>query len=622
MQKRIVLNKDTITSGDIKRRHPRYLTCETDKVYAHLANEIRELLRDELSFMEPVQARNACISLALYFEDIHSGLHLFETFIRLYKKMFGYYLPFYSTTGEDDPNAELDAMCFMFWHSCVAEREGQVLNPQNEGLRSIAGKLLDFWHEHRDMIPPNEELADYLYSEETQTEAGSVKTVLVWLSRYSPLGRWFTNVMDVDRMPEIKRLMQSADKDMMAYAADCYSLCENRTWPLSLAPQRIYAEMIRIEMDDSEDELAAEIEGIELKSLSLYEIDGCDSEFVSLKDFLGNVIRVNLREFTGDVGRLARQNTHLFASFMRMNGVWQLNGPCVWIKPSPKQVEKDLEKLRQNHRVMTDFKGQYDWFIDKHDGERLYFFANSQEQAQWVKEELGLNFENAPLDDEHLKRPLAVFFEDNGHMTTCFQAHSINHINNNYYNPSESSKDALGFVISRGYCSPGLLLYLMKNDLLRDAGFNDIRGSEYGCRLVQENMEFIARCLRRDIPTDEVCRQSTVLDPGAGEEGLKKTFESFISLIAREKSIRSKANKEWLVVKVNRETTVIRDVSNRQNYEMHTRALYEAHLELNSNEIQVAALAPFVGKKNAPAASALLYNIVGEGQSMNICANS
>ena len=152
---------------------------------------------------------------------------------------------------------------------------------------------------------------------------------------------------------------------------------------------------------------------------------------------------------------------------------------------------------------------------------------------------------------------------------------------------------------------------------MRDAGFNDIRGSEYGCRLVQENMEFIARCLRRDIPTDEVCRQRTVLEPDAGEEGLKKTFESFISFIAREKSIRSKANKEWLVVKVNRETTVIRDVNNRQNYEMQTRALYEAHLELNSSEIQVAALAPFVGKKNAPAASALLYNIVGEGQSMN-----
>ena len=50
---------------------------------------------------------------------------------------------------------------------------------------------------------------------------------------------------------------------------------------------------------------------------------------------------------------------------------------------------------------------------------------------------------------------------------------------------------------------------------------------------------------------------------------------------------------------------------------MPTRDLYEAHLALSANEIQVAALVPFVGKDNASAASALLYNIVGQGQTFN-----
>jgi hypothetical protein len=50
---------------------------------------------------------------------------------------------------------------------------------------------------------------------------------------------------------------------------------------------------------------------------------------------------------------------------------------------------------------------------------------------------------------------------------------------------------------------------------------------------------------------------------------------------------------------------------------MPTHDLYEAHLALSANEIQVAALVPFVGKDNAPAASALLYNIVGQGQAFN-----
>ena len=70
-------------------------------------------------------------------------------------------------------------------------------------------------------------------------------------------------------------------------------------------------------------------------------------------------------------------------------------------------------------------------------------------------------------------------------------------------------------------------------------------------------------------------------------------------------------------MKANHTTTIIRDVKKRIDHEMATRDLYEAHLSLDSKQIQVASLVPFVGKEKAPAASALLYNIVGEGQTTN-----
>ena len=50
---------------------------------------------------------------------------------------------------------------------------------------------------------------------------------------------------------------------------------------------------------------------------------------------------------------------------------------------------------------------------------------------------------------------------------------------------------------------------------------------------------------------------------------------------------------------------------------MNTRDLYEAHLNLEKDNIQISTVTPFVGKENAPAASALLYNIVGQGQTFN-----
>ena len=83
MVKKVQLNTNKINAGDIKRRHPRFLTCETDKQYAQLANDIYDLIHPKLGFAEDRQIRNASISMALYFEDLHSGTHVFETFNKL-----------------------------------------------------------------------------------------------------------------------------------------------------------------------------------------------------------------------------------------------------------------------------------------------------------------------------------------------------------------------------------------------------------------------------------------------------------------------------------------------------------------------------------------------------------
>lgn len=612
-----------INAGDIKRRHPRYLTCDTDKMYADLACEIQEMLYESLTFMDKEQIKNACISMALYFEDIHSGFHLFETFTKMYQKMFGYYLPFYNTTDANDPEAEVNAIRFMLWHSCVAERDGMVLNPSNDGIKSTAEDLLKFWNKKKGSILPNYELADYLYSEETQTDANEVKTVLVWLSQYCPMGRWFTNPDDKEQVADLMKVMSDVDKDTVAYAADCYALCEHRTWPLSVTPQHVFAEMIRIEMDDPDDELASAIEQLKFKPFGIYEVTGVDKFAVRLKDFLGNTIRINANDFLGDAMKLAKQNTHLAGSFICLNGVWRLNGPCIWSKPKKKEIDKHLDEVRLQHHYMNDFRGQYDEFINRHGGKRLYFFRNLKEFELWLEKDLELGHENMPINNSLKNQPIGVFFEDNGQMTTGFNVRCIKHPENPCYSTSEAEEHTIGLVGMRDFCSPDLLVYLMGHDLLPDAMFNDIRGREHGRRLMQENMEFFARCMRRDITTDKVIRPRIVQTyendnfDVTQRYGSKHSYNKLVELIAAEKSIRSKANKEWKVMKADHTITIVRDVKRKLDYEIATRDLYEAHLSLDPSEIQVANLVPFVGKDKASAASALLYNIVGAGQSMN-----
>ena len=615
-----------VTAGDIKRRHPRYLTCQTDKAYASLANDIFSLLeRDLLAIMEPKEARNSCISLALHFEDIHSGLHLFETFTKIYQDMFGSYLPFYPTKGPDDPEAETDVMRLMLWLSVQAECEERLLNPSNDGFRTMALKLLRLWNDKKSTTPPNEELADYLYAEETQTDADQVKTVLVWLARYCPLGRWFTNPTETNNMSFLKQFLHGADKDTMAYATDCYTLFDRPTWPLSVTPQHVYAEMIRIDMCNPEDELADAIDRMQGKPLSIFEVRGCDGNRLKLKDIDGNEFSVSQTDFFGDIRKLARQNTHLAGSFLSLDGAWHLNGPTLWMKPTKKEYENFVRRMRMHVRTENDGSknASVTEYVSQHGGERLYFLRDLIDYEEWLRLAFGHKEPDLSAFEDYKDNPLAAFLGDDGLIKLCWMPEVIKHPDNDYYNKQAAEDKAIWFVCNQGACSPDMLLYLMEHRLLPDAMFNDMRGREHGRWLMQENVEFVSRCMRRDIRSTTVFHQRDLTHETIDTDNMltryhsKHPYEEFVDMIDRENIILSRARKEWQVVRADNMMTVIRDVARRHDFEMPTRDLYEAHLALSANEIQVAALVPFVGKANAPAASALLYNIVGQGQAFN-----
>lgn len=621
MAKKQLLNSNNITAGDIKRRHPRYMTCDTDKQYAQLASDIYDLIHQELGFATDREIRNACISLALYFEDLHSGTRVFETFTHIYKKMYGSYLPFYASKDAESSGASLDAMRFMLWHSLCAEREQRILNPTNDGMTEIAKKLLGLWESKKSTIQPNEELADYIFAEETQEDADHVKLVLIWLSRYCCLGRWHTNTQP-EEDPNLRTLFQSADKDTLLYAGECFSLFDKPVWPLSLMPQHIYAEMIRLDMDDPDDELADAIDHMEWKPFAIYQVVDTDGQRVRLKDFNGDTFSVSQSDFMGNVRQLARQNTHLAGAFICLSGVWRLNGPSLWSSPTKKQQESYLEKRRQEYSIQHDYVGQYDSFIAKHGGERLYFFRDAEDYMQWMETELGLQRTKLPVPDDYLTQPLASFFEDNGAICQCFDAKAIRHPGNPYYDKAFAGEHGMAFV-SGDACSPGMLFHLLKHDLLPDAMFNDFRGREHGRLLMQDNIEFVARCLGRNFESSEVVRPRTHQLDTSNEESVmekymnKMSYEKFVDMLDAEEIIVSRSRKEWEVLMADNVTTVIRDVEKDKEYEMPTRDLYEAFLALDKNDIQIATVAKYVGKQNAPAASALLYATVGQGQGFN-----
>jgi hypothetical protein len=95
------------------------------------------------------------------------------------------------------------------------------------------------------------------------------------------------------------------------------------------------------------------------------------------------------------------------------------------------------------------------------------------------------------------------------------------------------------------------------------------------------------------------------------------SYEDFVSMLDEEDVFVSRSRKEWQLLLADNISTIILDIENDKEFAMSTRDLYEAFLALDENNIQIATVAPYVGKKNAPAASALLYNTVGRGRGFN-----
>lgn len=145
-------------------------------------------------------------------------------------------------------------------------------------------------------------------------------------------------------------------------------------------------------------------------------------------------------------------------------------------------------------------------------------------------------------------------------------------------------------VVNEDICTPGLLEYALRNNLLPDATLSDMRGDEYGWQLMQENIDFMARCFRRDIRKQEVfCPRRNVPLPSNDEEPRKEeddellSLKDFLAKIRDTKEFVSTANKHWKLVKATQSVVSVKD-DRRKVVEIDTDGLYEAYCSLESYE--------------------------------------
>lgn len=617
-----------IKKSDIIARHPINIECETDADYALIANRIYDIMEEDLFtvFDDQKRKNDVCIDIALYFEDLKSGTHQFEVFTKLYKQMFGLYLPFHASESADSPTAELDAMAFILWHTLSAKHE-TILNPLNSDLRKSAGELLDFWHKEKDDMPANELLADYIYSEEAQNDPYNIRNILMWIESRTYLGSWFSNwKLNKESCKFISELKKATDREKQ-YALDCLASFANQSWPLSMPAKHIYAEMIRMEMDDPDDPMAQRIEEMEYQPFDMYHVTSIEKNGFYLKDYKEDKYFIKT---PSEKIKIIKGKGFYLGGIFSFKGEWYLNGAGQWFEANAKSSDKiyleSYKKKRDIYNCTHDNGASYNMFLKGMSGKRLKFFKNINEYVKWGHDAMGISLEAIKADTQFMDNRIMAFLESNGQVTLSNSTWFVKHPDNPDYDKERVIDESLK-LCDIDFIRPECVLYLIEHDLVPDCSFNDIKGEEHGRILFQENIEFVVRCIRRDIESTEVYRKRNkdlFLDEKRFDTETKEgklTLEEFSKAIIFEKRFFGKTGKEWHKVSSNLSLTILKDVKQNKEHFLSTKKLYEAHLALSEKEINIKNLVPYVGQEDAPAACAVLYSIVGRGVIFNAFRN-
>ena len=489
-------SKIYIPASEMRKWHPEGLVCSTDIAYARVANELYSLLVKRLDdWMKPFQVKNIVMGLVCWLEDRCSGLHMWDVFLKNYREFFGKKIPFYEETT-DEEQSFLDEFRLVLWLCAQTEREMTIVNPENVALDMLATVIVTDWISKgyfQGNMPCNEELAGYLYCEEAQTDIMLVKNVLMWIERRCYLGHWF-----LKNDPNAADAKESClTTDQLRYGNNSVAAFSARTWPISMLPQDIYADMIRMEMDDEKDEYAKAIAEIEHKKISLCKIERYDERCLWMKDFHGDEFAVLIDSFGQNTPKTIKKNSLVLSAYAKFRGEWSTIGVSAWYPYDDKMWTQICEEDQTRYELMHA-DGQYDEFIENHNGRRLFFFKDSNEYCDWLKDELHFIMDNN-VGLPYMSTPLAVFFEPNGQITISQFGNLIKSPDNKYYDRAMARDNALVFVVSRDSCSPDCLRYLIDKDYISDANLKSTEGEEHGHQLAQSNLQFLACCMRRDL---------------------------------------------------------------------------------------------------------------------------
>lgn len=488
------MRKITLLDWKCERLHA--MNYPTDAYYVKLANKLLEYicfssLGKDLDEFE--QSRLAK-TIALYFEDVISGVGLWRAFVDKHKELYGKYLPFFKIDEEEYYLDEINRedVQFLIWMCRMHFREETFFNPENWGIEELVSSLYAILDAEFEEAPINSGLKEHLFDPPIFDDLMLVKDWCIWM-----LDRSYLTIQDqsvcnyLERLEEeLKSVYGSENDRTVTYIAYSIASISMKVGPLALTAPEWLSQLLKVQGMDMESRLVADLEGM---PINLYLLKEFDNENIYLEGLDEKMYKTCRNSFSGLSEEALQLGKGVIAPLVRYNQAWHVVGGASWgnFAEEFKEIRKDTKDKKASAQLL------FDKILAANSGSPLLYFKDYEELMDWLGKHIGFSSDFKPSTELKSGENLIVWTDPASDLKIVSGvAICIKDERNPYYNSQKAGEEALNILADSQQVPSEMLHYLLEHHMLPDARINSTKGTEYGTKLIQENLDFVARFKR------------------------------------------------------------------------------------------------------------------------------
>lgn len=488
------MRKITILEWKCERLHA--MSYSTDAYYVKLANKLLEYIRFSSlgKDLDELEQPRLAQTIALYFEDVISGVGLWRAFVDKHKELYGKYLPFFEVDEEDYYLDEINRedLQFLIWMCRMRFREETFFNPENWGIEELASQLYDVLDAEFEEAPINMKLKEHLFDPQIFDDLMLVKNWCIWMLDKSYLTAQDQSIFDyLERLEEeLKLLYGSGNDNTVTYVAYSIASLSLKVGPLALTVPQWLSQLLKVQEMDVESQLVAGLEGV---PINLYLLKNFDSENIYLEGLDEKTYKVCRNSFSGLSEEVLQIGKGVMAPLVYYNQTWHVVGGASWgnFAEEFKEIRKDTKDKKASAQLL------FDKILAANAGSPLLYFKDYEELMDWLGKHIGFSSDFKPSTELKSGESLLVWTDPDSDLKIVSGAAAcVKDERNPYYNSQKAGEEALNILADSQQVPSEMLHYLLEHHLLPDARINSTKGEEYGKKLIQENLDFVARFMR------------------------------------------------------------------------------------------------------------------------------